>query len=186
MGPRPRGGQFPQRCEDFNAQVWWWPAAAGCRRVSMKTRRRVVDTIKMPGSSSSSFGLRRQATQNPLFLFSGLPADGPKKGAGRVRRRGCPLAVLAVLLPPRARRPTRCRRSSVSTVPPAPLHSSSRRTRASTAPGPRLPRRGGGAAATTAFLLQCAACLARRFEGCGLLQVARDWLFMVCWLSSMA
>ena len=145
--------------------------------VPMKTRRRVVDAIKDRGGLVLVILSRLPAaclrdSQIRLFLFSRLlRRRAAEEGAlGRVRRRrGCPLAVLAVLLPPRARRPRRCRRSSVSTVPPAPLLWSSRRTRAWTAPGPRLPRRGGGAAATTASGPPCAACfdmVSIRFDGC--------------------
>ena len=125
----------------------------------MKARRRVVHAVEDGGGLLLvillGFGrLVAQRLPNRLFLF-------PRLLRRRSRRRGAwarpPPPRLPACCPGRPlaaarRRPRRCRRSSVSTVPPAPLLWSSRRTRASTAPGPRLPRRGGGAAATTASL----------------------------------
>ena len=71
----------------------------------MKARRRVVHAIKNTWHFFVLLlGFRLQVTQNGLFLLPSLFGGGaPEEGAlGRVRRRrGCPLAVLAVLLPPR-------------------------------------------------------------------------------------
>ena len=171
-----------------------WVVARRHRRaggVPMKTRRRVVDAIEDRGGARprhlSRLPACRRDSQIRLFLFSSLLRRRLRRRAlGRVRRRrGCPLAVLAVLLPPRVAGPALPKKLSFDGAAGS-ASLGSRRTRASRAPGPRLPRRGGGAGATTASLLQCAACFARRFEGCGLLQVRERLPRMVCWLSSMA